>query len=294
MLSNVPSQLAGENRPQPIFEQTVGSKIRCSIYHTSIAPNPTGEHHNPHIKIMIPFEGAEFEAIWHDRSGQRQRQQVRTGHVCVLPANLPHQAIVKRKHEGMIIDFAPEFIDRIATESIGKSVEIVEQWAACDPLIHQLGIDLRQDLEHQPPRSLYIESVIQVLANHLVRHYSANPVTIADSTTKLAPQQLQQAIDYIHKRLTLGVKLSDLANEVKMSQYRFARAFKQSTGLPPHQYLLSQRIELAQRLLANKELPIGEIGYQLGFANQSHFTATFRRFTTVTPNLYRQSIGASF
>ena len=128
----------------------------------------------------------------------------------------------------MIIDFAPEFIDGIATESIGKSVEIVQQWAAYDPLIQQLGIDLRQDLERQMPRSLYVESVIQVLANHLVRHYGANPVAIEDLTIKLTPQQLQQAIgrsphfvnDYIHERTTVGVKLSDLADEVKMSQYQ--------------------------------------------------------------------------
>jgi AraC family transcriptional regulator len=59
-----------------------------------------------------------------------------------------------------------------------------------------------------------------------------------------------------------------------MSQYRFARAFKQSTGLPPHQYLLGQRVERAKKLLIEKQLPIVDISYQLGFASQSHFTAT--------------------
>ena len=78
-----------------------------------------------------------------------------------------------------------------------------------------------------------------------------------------------------------------------MSQYRFARAFKQSTGIPPHQYLLSQRIERAKKLLALTQLQIADISYHLGFASQSHFTATFRRFTKVTPKAYR-NLGASF
>ena len=78
-----------------------------------------------------------------------------------------------------------------------------------------------------------------------------------------------------------------------MSQYRFARAFKQSTGIPPHQYLLSQRIERAKKLLTLTQLQIADISYQLGFASQSHFAATFRRFTKVTPKVYR-NVGASF
>jgi len=115
----------------------------------------------------------------------------------------------------------------------------------------------------------------------------------ASSTAKLSPQKLQNTIDYIRARLEQDLTLSELADVAQMSPYRFARAFKSSTGLTPHQYLLCQRIEIAKKLLTLKQLSIAEISYQLGFASQSHFTATFRRFTKVTPTVYR-NIGASF
>ncbi len=140
---------------------------------------------------------------------------------------------------------------------------------------------------------MYVESVVQVLANHLIGHYGTNPIAIADAVSKLSAQSLQQTIDYIHARLEQDITLSELADNVQMSQYRFARAFKQSTGIPPHQYLLMQRVEQAKKLLTLTQLPIVAISYQLGFASQSHFGATFRRFTKVTPKVYRD-IGASF
>jgi AraC family transcriptional regulator len=302
LLDSLLCQIPGENHPQPIFERIVRLDTGCAVSYTSIDPHHFPEHSNSQIKIAIPFEGASFQAIWQTRSGQRKQQQVRwrslsereTGHVSILPANLPHEVKVECRQEGVNINFESELIDRVADELVGKNVEIVEQWAARDPLIYQLGKELRREFQQQPPRSLYVESVIQVLANHLVRNYSTSRVATEATTAKLSPQQLQQAIDYIHDRVAQDITLSELAHVVQMSQYRFARAFKQSTGMPPHQYLLFQRIELAQKLLANKKLAIGDISYQLGFANQSHFTATFRRFTTVTPNMYRQSIGAIF
>ena len=61
-----------------------------------------------------------------------------------------------------------------------------------------------------------------------------------------------------------------------MSLFHFSRSFKQSTGLPPHQYILRRRIEHAKSLLKTNELGIAEIGQRLGFSDQSHFTLIFR------------------
>lgn len=295
------SLLCQKNSSQPIFEHILHSN-GCDVYYDCRSPSHFPEHTDPHIKIGVPFEGTSFQATWQTGSGQRQKQRVREGHVCILPANLPHEVTLESKQEAIIINFEPTFIEQIADELVGKNVEIIEQLAAHDPLIQQLGSDLRREFQQRtavqilrrPPRLLYVESVIQVLANHLIRHYSANRVVFEDVNTKLPPQKLQQAIDYINVQLEQNVTLSELSDVVEMSQYRFARAFKQSVGLPPHQYLLLQRIERAKKLLIETQLPIADISYQLGFASQSHFAATFRRYTTVTPNLYRKEVRASF
>jgi AraC family transcriptional regulator len=263
-----------------------------SIFYASSNPNHFPEHSVPQVKISIPIGKTSFQANWQTGSGQRTQKQVREGHICVLPANLLHEVVLESKQEMIGIDFEPAFIEQIADELTGKNVEIIEQWTAQDPLIQQLGLDLHREFQ-QSPRIVYVESVIQVLATHLVRHYCTSRVVIEEAVSKLSPQKLQQTIDYIHARLEQDITLSELADIVQMSQYRFARAFKQSTGLPPHQYLLGQRVERAKKLLIEKQLPIVDISYQLGFASQSHFTATFRRFTKVTPKVYR-NIRASF
>ncbi|AFZ32510.1 transcriptional regulator, AraC family [Gloeocapsa sp. PCC 7428] len=286
-------QIPGENPPQPIFEQTVrlngsGVSYACSN------PNHFPEHTDPHVKISIPLANSSFHATWQTATGQRKQQHVQAGHVSILPANLPHETLLESKQEMIVINFEPILLEQIADELGNQKIEIVEKWAAQDPLVRQLGIDLRGEFQLRVPRLLYIESVIHVLANHLIKHYSTTCIPFEDASAKLPIQKLEHIIAYIDDQLEQNVTLSELANVVQMSQYRFARAFKQSTGLSPHQYLLSQRIERAKKLLSETQLSIADISYQLGFASQSHFTATFRRLTTVTPSVYRTTIGASF
>ncbi|HWP54555.1 MAG TPA: helix-turn-helix transcriptional regulator, partial [Pyrinomonadaceae bacterium] len=66
-----------------------------------------------------------------------------------------------------------------------------------------------------------------------------------------------------------------------------ARAFRKSTGLTPQHYLMERRIERAKQLLSDDGLPIVEVSLRTGFKNQSHFTTLFRKFTNVTPKVWR-------
>jgi AraC family transcriptional regulator len=82
--------------------------------------------------------------------------------------------------------------------------------------------------------------------------------------------------------------VSELASIASMSCGHFARLFKESTGVAPHQYVTAQRVERASRLLAQSELPVVEIALRSGFAAQSSFTTTFRRMTGMTPRAFRR------
>lgn len=288
-LDSLLCQIPGGNPPL-VLEQMVRSHSG-GVSLASSNPAYFPEHTDPYCKIAIPFGDVSLHVKWQTASGQQKHQHIRSGHVSILPANLPHEATQERKMEMIVISIEPLWLEQVADELMGKPVEILEQWAARDPFVHQLGVAMRNEFQLALPNVIYVESFIHILATHLIRNYSLNhhPV-IQDTVSKLPPQKLQQAIAHIHNRLEQDVTLSELAAVVQMSPYRFARAFKQSTGLPPHQYLLSQRIERAQILLRETQLSIADISYQLGFASQSHFTATFRRFTTVTPKAYREML----
>lgn len=99
--------------------------------------------------------------------------------------------------------------------------------------------------------------------------------------------RLRCVTEYIQENLETALALLDLANMLQMSVFHFVRSFKQSTGLPPHQYVLRKRIELAKSLLVHPELSIAEVALRCGFGSQSNFTTAFRRLTNVTPGAYR-------
>jgi AraC family transcriptional regulator len=103
----------------------------------------------------------------------------------------------------------------------------------------------------------------------------------------LVPWQLRIAKEYLHEHLVGDVSLEEVAGLTKLSLSRFARGFKASTGLPPYKWLLKERIQRAQVLMAATATPIADIATMVGFADQSHFTKAFRRVTGTTPRYWR-------
>jgi AraC family transcriptional regulator len=93
--------------------------------------------------------------------------------------------------------------------------------------------------------------------------------------------------EYIRQNLDKELRLAELAALVCMSPYHFARLFKCSTGVPPHRFVVQQRIARARAFLATPELSIAQISRKVGFQTPSHFTTVFRRITGITPRRYR-------
>jgi len=105
----------------------------------------------------------------------------------------------------------------------------------------------------------------------------------------LPKYKLQRVIEFIIDNLADNLLLGSMAQQVSISQYHFARLFKQSTGLSPYQYVIHCRIERAKILLLQSQLKISEIASQVGFADQSQFTRHFKRLLGVTPKEIRSS-----
>src|SRR3954468_5847404 len=105
----------------------------------------------------------------------------------------------------------------------------------------------------------------------------------------LAPHKLQKVLTYIDEKLAEPVGVRDLASQVHMSPFHFARRFKQAVGTPPHAYITHVRIERAKRLLATTNLPLIEVATRVGYRTQAHFTGVFHRYVGTTPRSYRLS-----
>lgn len=98
---------------------------------------------------------------------------------------------------------------------------------------------------------------------------------------------LRSVIEYIEDHLAEDLSLSAIAAFVHLSPYHFARLFKESVGLPPHQYVIQSRIDRAKLLLSTTNWTLTTIAHTVGFANESHLALHFKRFTRLTPRHYR-------
>ena len=110
--------------------------------------------------------------------------------------------------------------------------------------------------------------------------------------TGLAPHRLQRVVSCIETRLAERIQVRELADEIHMSPFHFARMFKLATGHAPHAYITRERMERAKRLLADTELPLVEIASRVGYQTQAHFTGVFHRHVGTTPRVYRMACRA--
>jgi AraC family transcriptional regulator len=108
----------------------------------------------------------------------------------------------------------------------------------------------------------------------------------------LAAHQRRLLVDYMEMHLAEPLSLGQLAGLCALSEYHFARMFKQSFGVPPHQYLLARRMERARNVLRTTGQPLGDVALACGFASASHFSNRFRQVMGATPGAYRMALNA--
>jgi AraC family transcriptional regulator len=213
------------------------------------------------------------------------------GDFCITPASIPFFARWESDDRFLQIRLAADFVRNIASETVSTDadrLELIPQFKLRDPqmvAIAQMFITELQ-LENSGSR-LYVESLANVLAVHLIRKYATTQLQIPLYAGGLSQRQLSWVLDYLQDHLHEDIKLADLAILLNMSQFHFNHLFKQSMGTTPYQYLLQQRIERAKQWLKQSDRSIMEIAFLCGFNSHSHLTKQFRQITGITPKAYR-------
>jgi transcriptional regulator GlxA family with amidase domain len=104
----------------------------------------------------------------------------------------------------------------------------------------------------------------------------------------LAAWQLELASRRLVSDLSADFPVVQLARLCGLSRSYFARAFKASTGLPPHRWLMHFRIERAKEMLEHDEDSISAIAVSCGFSDQSHLTRVFHAIVGASPAAWRR------
>ena len=99
---------------------------------------------------------------------------------------------------------------------------------------------------------------------------------------------LQKVIEYVDANFVDEITAEGLAKMAGLSIPQFNRRFRQLLRISPMEYVLSLKIQEAQRLLTTTRNSVGDIAAATGFYDQSHFTKRFRKVTGITPLTYRK------
>jgi len=243
------------------------------------------------LVLYSPLIGSPAYDTW---IGGRYMQSplVRAGETMLLNMNLEMGSYLDFPMDALSFYLPRSALNAIADEEGAariESVQVPTYILVDDPVIRQLGCVLLPVLErpHDCNR-LFADHIATAVLAHAAQAYCGMRMENRIQRGGLAPWQERRSKELLAARLDGEVTLEELARECRLSRSHFARAFKATTGMPPHRWLLARRIEQARELLAGSTLQIGEIAQRSGFADQSHLTRAFRKAMGVGPGEWRR------
>jgi len=182
-------------------------------------------------------------------------------------------------------------LDQLAAivETSGGEVDIVPATSARDATVLGLATVLRgAHLGRISLDPMQASALTHRLLGHLAEHYCRpRPGRRLRQPGRLERRLVDRIADVVEQRLGDPLRLEDLAAVAHLSPYHFARAFKRTTGLAPHEYVTIRRIERAKALLVRGEHSVAAIASSLGYDNVGHFRRLFLRHTGLLPSALR-------
>jgi AraC family transcriptional regulator len=242
---------------------------------------------------IIGFVIDQQARLSHMVDGRRYEGIYGHGDLLLSPGERPVRWRVEEEWDGLVMTINPEVIRQVAREMglDASKVHLVGEPKVRDPLILQIGQALQSVLnEAKVGERLYVHSLRNVLATHLLRHHSS----LSGRAFKGVPDRglpqpkLRRAIAAIQDHLEQGISLTELAEATGVSASHFEVLFKRSTGVSPYQYLLRCRVERAKLLLRTENLSLVDVAARTGFCDQGHMSRHFKKIVGITPGGYRR------
>jgi AraC family transcriptional regulator len=179
--------------------------------------------------------------------------------------------------ERFIVSLDSEYVSTIADDAAShRTVSFQTRWhfrdAALQSMLAEIG---REFFAGWPLGRLYADWLGLRLALALLKGQTLQRLVFRAVRGGLPGRTLRHSLEYMTENLHRDIRLSDIARTGGLSQFHFARMFRNATGQTAYQYLLDQRIAWAKHLLRTIAFSIQEIGAAVGFERVTAFSRSF-------------------
>jgi AraC family transcriptional regulator len=231
-----------------------------------------------------------IQGIVHINGGPAKTVRFLPGEISFTPGGVVTRTILPPARLMQALQSSATY-DRIISETVrGGTVDFETRYPINDPLVSQIVTTLVYETGSDFLDHILVDALNTALAARMVQHF-VDPSKIAPvAASGLPRERLQRVYDYIEAHLDDRLTLADLAAVACLSPYHFSRSFKQAVGVGPHQYVTQRRIDRAKTLMRRTRQPLASIAQEVGFTDQSHLTAIFRRETGMTPGRFRAAL----
>ncbi|MBD2074613.1 helix-turn-helix transcriptional regulator [Phormidium sp. FACHB-592] len=246
------------------------------------------EHYVQGHRLAVVHRGKPITYEWKE-GGRWKTTQTYPGIFFLQSAGETNAPRWFEPFETVAIALDPSFVAQSFRDTIKPDrIRLQERRAEFDPIIAQFARQFEAELTSgRYGGALYGESLALAFSLYLLEQHSDSSQSLPRPRGKFSSLQLREMIEYIHVYLSEELSLTALANHLNLSAFHFARLFKNSLGLSPHQYVLQNRVERAKKLIAvSTKVNLTDIALQAGFYDQPHFDKAFKRFVGVPPKIF--------
>ena len=219
---------------------------------------------------------------------------LRAGEVCFYDLKRDPVVLLDKPHHAMFFYLPRAALNAIADDANAPRIGDLNYRPGAgvnDVTISGLGHTMVPALSRPDEANrLFVEHVMLAVGAHVAQTYGGMRPVSRPVQGGLAPWQVRRAKEILSAKLDGDVPLKEVARECGLSVSHFSRAFRRSMGMPPHNWLLRRRIEVAKGKLRDNRMPLSDVAFACGFADQSHLTRVFTRMIGVSPGAWRRAL----
>jgi AraC family transcriptional regulator len=255
--------------------------------------DPAGVLDVPELQnVLVAIHVGPSARISCRRGGESHSGSAVHGDIDIIPAHTAARWEMHDQHDtALLLSLPVPLLNTVAEEYKfdSRRVEIRNRFQIRDAQLENICWALKTEMEsNYPSGRLYVDSLAVSVASRLVSVHSSIAQRPAEQNGGLGGRRLKQTLAYIEDHLSGDLSLSRIALVAGISASHFKALFRESTGVPVHQYVIKRRLEHAKTLLMKGDLSIAEIALATGFSHQSHLARHLRRTSGLSPRAMKR------